>query len=171
MTGKKKIIIGTTLIVTFVSILGFTMIAGAFGPDASFRGRCMPRFMQKDIGEFILWKMDKTASELNLDNAQMGKYDILRTAIEETLSTCLDTRLEFRQAAMAELEKEAPDLSSITTSLKTHIEDMSPRFSGILARFNAFYSSLNADQKKQITDRIKERHQARKNACIGLDQG
>ncbi len=171
MTGKKKIIISTSLFITIASILGFVMIAGAFGPDHSFHRRGMPHFIKKDISEFVFWKLDKNVKELNLNSAQQKHYNTFREALEQTINTCLDTKLEFKQQAMAEFNKETPDLSSITTGLQSHIKQMSSGFAENLTQFNTFYNSLNANQKKQITDHIKEKHQACRNAFHGLNQG
>ena len=169
MSTKKKII--TTSVIVVISILGAVMIAGAFGPGRSFRGGGMPPFMQQEIAEYVLWKMDKTAGELGLNSAQKEKYDTFRNSLEQTLDTCLNTRIAFKQQVMTEFDKESPDLSLITTGLKTNIEQISPRVAETLSQFNTLYDSLNTDQKKQITDHIKERHQAFKTACPRANRG
>jgi len=171
MTRKKKIIINTSVLITIASIFGFVMIAGAFGPKHSFHKRGMPHFMKKDISEFFLWKLDKNAKKLNLNSVQQKKYDIFRATLEQAINTGLDTKLEFKKQTMAEFNKETPDLSSITTGLQSHIEQMSSQLAENLTQFNTFYNSLNADQKKQITDHIKEKHQACRNAYPGPHQG
>ncbi len=166
MNKKKKIIISASLIITSVSILGLAVIAGAFGPAHSFHTRGIPPFMQKEIGEFILWKLDKSTRGLNFNSDQQNKYNTFRASLEKTITTCLDTKLEVKQHVIAEFDKEAPDLSSITTELQSHIEQMSSRFTENLAQFNTFFNILTDNQKKQITDHIKERHQACRNAYL-----
>lgn len=166
MTKKKKIIISASVLITMVSIFCFVMIAGAFGPNG-FHKRGMPHFMKKEISEFVLWKLDKTAKALNLDKTQQKNYNTFREGLEQTINTGLETKLDFKKQARAEFAKDTPDLSSITTNLQSHIEQMSSKFSENLALFNTFYNSLDASQKKQITDLIKEKHQAHKNGCPG----
>ena len=171
MTRKKKIIIITSLLITLASIFGFVIIAGAFGPDHSFHKRGMPHYMKKEISEFVLWKLDKNTKELKLDTGQQKKYNAFRTAFEQTINTGLDTKLEFKKQALAEFNKETPDLSPIIVNLQSHIEQMSSRFAENLALFNTFYNSLNADQKKQITEQIKEKHQACRYRYLGPHKG
>lgn len=166
MTKKKKIIISASVLITMVSIFCFVMIAGAFGPKG-FHKRGMPHFMKKEISEFVLWKLDKTAKDLNLDKTQQKNYNTFREGLEQTINTGLETKLDFKKQAWAEFDKDTPDLSSITTNLQSHIEQMSSKFSESLTLFNTFYNSLDASKKKQITDLIKEKHQARKNGCPG----
>ncbi len=171
MTRKKKIIIITSVLITIASIFSFVIVAGAFGPRHSFHKRGMPHFMKKEISEFVLWKLDKNSKELNLTNAQQKKYNDFRAALEQTINTGMDTKLEFKKQTMTELNKETPDLSSLSTGLQSHIEQMLSQLSENLKQFNTFYNSLNADQKKQITDHIKEKHQACRNAYPGPHQG
>lgn len=160
MTRRKKIIISATVALTMVSLFGLVLIAGAFGPGHAFHKRGMPPFMKKEISEFVLWKMDKSAKDLNLSNIQQEKYSSFRKKMEATINTGIETRLGFKEQAKAEFEKEAPDLSSLTLDLQSHIEQTSSQLSENLALFNTFYNSLDASQKKQITDHIKEKHRS-----------
>lgn len=166
MSKKKKIIITVSAVITVLSVFCIVVAAGAFGPDRPFHKRGMPHFMKKEISEFVLWKMDKNTKELGLDNIQQKNYTAFREKLEETINTGLETKLNFKQQAMTEFEKETPDLSAVTTDLQTHIQQLSTQVSENLALFNTFYNSLDASQKKQISDHIKEK----RNSCRGRYQ-
>ena len=81
MTKKKKTIaiVGISLLVIIVSGFSFVMITGACGrglmsgPNIGFHRfhkRGMPPFMHKEIGSFILWRMDKEIKTLDLSETQ-----------------------------------------------------------------------------------------------------
>ena len=64
----------------------------------------------------------------------------------------MDTKLEFKNQAMAEFNKETPDLSSITTGLQSHIEQMSSQLSENLTQFNTFYKFVNIVRRTTKVD-------------------
>jgi len=79
MTKKKKTIaiVGISLLVIIVSGFSFVMITGACGPGSDpamgfnrFHKRGMPPFMHKEIGSFMLWRMDKGIKTLDLSETQ-----------------------------------------------------------------------------------------------------
>ena len=169
MTKKKKItlIAGFSVLILAVSGFGFVMITGAFGYDSShgypFHRRGIPPVMQKEISEFILWRVDKGAKELDLSQVQQQQYDKFRNLLQETVEKGFQTRMALREKGMLEMEKPVPDLSIMALEIKTHVETMASSISEGLKRFADFYNSLDTDQKAKISRQIKERIQAHRN--------
>ncbi|MCK5312638.1 MAG: Spy/CpxP family protein refolding chaperone [Desulfobacteraceae bacterium] len=174
MTKKKKtfVIVSISLFVIVVSGFSFVMITGACGRGPlcgqmgghGFHKRGMPPFMHKEIGNFMLWRIDKGVKTLDLSETQQKQYNNLHSKIEETMDTGIKTRMEFKQQAIAEFDKENPDLAVISGKIQTDIELMSDALSENLALFTTFYNSLDDKQKNIITEKIKERIESHKNS-------
>ncbi len=163
MTKTEKIvsILSISLIVILISGFGFVMVSGACGFDlfqkSSFHRRTMPPFMQKEVGNFILWRMDKEFETLEMSEAQQNLYDKFHSRLQETIELGVKTRMEFKKQALLEFTKENPDLSVMAIEIKSHVEMMSSALSKNLSLFSDFYNSLDSDQKSKITEKIKEK--------------
>ena len=168
MSKKKlRVWLGVSLIFFVIVGVGFVTAAKAFGP--SFRhGFCkqgMPDFVEQEIPEFMIWKLDKGMKKLGLSDDQQEQYETFRKNLQKTIETGMETRQSIRKKTMVEFEKQVPDLSLVTSDIQTHIEQMAPLVSENLALFNQFYHSLDATQRKKITDRIKEKLNQKQRAC------
>ncbi len=165
MTKKKKVIsiVSISLLVFVLTGFGFVLVSGAFGFGSDrghrFHKRGMPMFVQKEISEFVLWKMDKGVEALDLSETQQTLYDDLRTGLQRTMEKGIQTKQAFKEQAHLEFEKETPDLSVIAVNMLSTIDVMSNSISENLIFFSNFYNALDEDQKSKITDRIKERIQ------------
>lgn len=164
MTKKKKVIsvVSISLLVIVASGVVFVMIAGAFGFDSihgerRFHKRGMPLCLQKEVGSFILWRMDKGAQALGLSENQQKRYDDFRSRLEKTMEKGMETRLEFKKQTLLEFEKDTPDLSVVAVTAESHVNMMSASLSENISLFTKFYNSLDKGQQKKITDRIKEK--------------
>jgi|APSaa5957512622_1039677.scaffolds.fasta_scaffold02198_9 hypothetical protein len=73
---------------------------------SSFHKRGMPPFMQKEIGNFILWRMDNGFETLEMSDAQQDQYDKFCSRLEKSIETGVETRMGFKKQAMLEFEKE-----------------------------------------------------------------
>ncbi|MCP3874527.1 MAG: hypothetical protein GY699_15400 [Desulfobacteraceae bacterium] len=167
MTKKKKVIsiVSISLLVMVIFGFGFVLVSGAFGfgPDRGhrFSKRDMPLFMQKEISEFVLWRMDKGADTLDLSETQEKLYNGLRSGLQRTLEKGIQTKHEFKKQAHLEFDKETPDLSVIAVNILSTVDVMSSALSENLVFFSNFYNSLDDDQKREITDKIKEKIESR----------
>ncbi len=163
MNKKRKAIWIAVILVMVMTItgFGFAVNSGVCGFGSfhrhGFYKRGLPLFMHGEIKSFITWRMDNEAKGLGLSGDQQQKYEIFRARFLETLDKAIETRTEFHKKAFASLESESPDLSAMAIEAKTHVEMMSGVISEDLSRFAEFFNSLDAGQKKNITDKIKER--------------
>jgi hypothetical protein len=177
MTKRKKIIVIVSISFFVLVASGFSlvMITGACGPGSGFgqrfHKRGIPPFMQKEIGSFILWRMDKGIKTLDLSKIQQKQYNNFRSRLEETMGNGLKTKIEFKKQALLEFDKEAPDLAVITGKIQADIEFMADSLSKNLALFTDFYNSLNDEQKGTITKNIKERIEYYKSANSCYERG
>jgi len=169
MTKTEKIvaILSISLLAIVISGFGFVMISRACSVDlfqgssfhqrSSFHKRGMPPFIQKEVGNFIIWRMDKGFKTLEMSEAQQDQYDKFRSRLEKTIETGVETRMKFKKQAMLEFTKENPDLSVMAMEIKSHVEMMSSTLSKNLSLFADFYNTLDSGQKKKITETIKEK--------------
>jgi hypothetical protein len=171
MTKRKKlfVILSVSLLIIIASGFGFVVITGACGGGPfsgpmkfrtmshhGFHKKGMPLFMQKEIGNFMIWKMDKGIKHLDLSKIQQKNYEDFRSQLEMTMETGIKTRMEFKQKTLSEFEKENPDIAVISGGMQSGIELMSNSISENLSLFTKFYNSLNDKQKNLITEKIKE---------------
>jgi LTXXQ motif family protein len=172
MTKKKKtfVVVSISLLVIIASGFSFVMITGACGNRFScspmdghrFHKRGIPPFMHKEIGSFMLWRMDKETKALDLSETQQQKYNNFRSKLEATINNGIETKMGFRQQAITEFDKENPDLSVLSGEIQADIALMSSSISENLALFTNFYNSLDTGQQKIITNKIKERIESHK---------
>ncbi len=175
MSKKKKIIltIGISFIILAVSGFSFVVSTSACGFAPTHRGpgffsagfhkgrfhkRGIPPFIQQEIGKFILWRTDQASKNLNLTSTQQKEYDQLRAALQNALEKGIQTRLQIKELTHSQMEKEIPDILAITQTIQTNLNSVAEMFDNNLTLFNSFYASLDADQKKQIIRKIKEKH-------------
>jgi len=165
MRTRNKVFIGSGIAVLLMLLAGYGWVS-AYGPWCDFGGRFPGRFHEramdwgprhKDVSEFILWRMDKKARELNLTEAQEAKYEALKDTIVSHLLEGFEERRAFKAQVQAELSRENPDLSGLIQSVKLRINE----FSGVLDKnldlLADFYDSLDTVQKQKINREIKER--------------
>ena len=164
MTKKRKtlIIVSVSLIIIIASGFGFVMATGAhgFGPErgvSRFHKREMPMFMQREISSFIIWRMDKGFGDLNLSEVQKKLYEQFRNQLKNTMETGIESKAKFKKQALAEFEKEMPDLSIMAAKIQSQADLINQQISKNLTLFSAFYDALDNDQKKEIIGHIKTR--------------
>ena len=162
MRTRNKVFIGSGIFLLLTLIVGYGLVAGSPWGDGKFGPRFPGRgfhsgFHQKEISEFILWRMDKLAGKLNLTEAQKTKYEELKKNISSRLSTGFEERQQLRARFLEEMNKENPEVQGLVESLKTRINDFSGFLSKNLDLLADFYESLNVDQKRVLNTEIRER--------------
>jgi hypothetical protein len=164
MKTRNKVIIGSGVLFLFSLIAGYGLVIGSpwgdpggkFGPPFAGRG-FHAGFHQKEVAEFILWRMDKTARKLNLTAEQKVKYEGLKSNITSRMSAGFEERQQMRARFLEEMNKENPDVQGLVEIAKTRINDFSGFLSKNLDLIADFYDSLNVDQKRLLNTEIRER--------------
>jgi hypothetical protein len=164
MKNRNKVFIGSGIFLLMTLIVGYGLVAGSpwgdpggkWGPRFPGRGFQGP-FHQKEVAEFILWRMDKTAQTLNLNLAQKVKYEALKNNIASRLSTGFKERQQLRARFLEEMNKENPNVQDLAESVKTRINDFSVFLSKNLDLLADFYESLDSGQKRLLNTEIRER--------------
>jgi hypothetical protein len=164
MRTRNKVFIGSGIFLFVTLIVGYGLVVGSpWGdPGGKFPSRFPGRGFhsashQKDIAEFILWRMDKLARTLNLSEAQKTKYGELKNNISSRLSTGFEERRQLRARFLDEMNKENPDVQGLVESMKTRINDFSGFLSNNLDLLADFYESLDGNQKRLLNTEIRER--------------
>jgi hypothetical protein len=164
MRTRNKVFIGSGIFLFLTLIIGYGLVAGSPWGDeegkfpSRFPGRGIhSSFHQKEVAEFILWRMDKLALKLNLNAEQKTKYEGLKNSISSRLATGFEERQQMKARFLEELNKENPDVPGLVDAVKIRISDFSGFLSKNLDLVADFYESLDSAQKRLINTEIRER--------------
>ena len=164
MKTRNKVFVGSGIILLLLLFAGFGLVS-AYGPWGDSCPGFRPRFQDrgffpgghsKDRAEFILWRMDKKAKELNLTSAQKAKYEVLKGNIKAHFSEGNEHQ-KMKDQFRTEMSKEDPNVKNLAETMKTKIKDLSGFVNENLDLLVDFYESLDSNQKRLINNEIRER--------------
>ena len=156
MRKRKKYFIVGSIVPLIMLFTGFGLVA-ARGPCRSFHRGFHPGRHNKDFSEFILWRLDKRVEELNLSEAQKGKYEEMKGKLETRLKEHRDDRKRWMQELQTAIDQQDPDVRVLSESLKKRIKHFSGFMEGNLDLFVEFYEILDKAQKDRIMATIREK--------------
>ncbi len=165
MKTRNKVLIGSGILFLFLITAGYGLVSayGPWGgPCSGFPHRFPARgfhseAFHRDMAEFILWKMDKKAKEMKLNATQKVKYEALRENLKSHFTEFLAEHQKMKDQFHQEIAKEEPDIKLLIQLAKTRLNEMSGFMNKNLDLFLDFYSSLDNQQKKMVSDEIRER--------------
>ena len=165
MKTRNKIFIGSGVVLLIMLIAGYGFVSACgpwsdsgrgFHPRFHDRG-FHSRFSHKDISDFIIWRMDKKAEELNLTDAQKVKYEELKGNLKSHFTEGMGEHERLMEQFHEELNKDNPNVTFLIESIKTKINEMSGFANENLDLLLDFYESLDAAQQRMIMDEIRDR--------------
>jgi Spy/CpxP family protein refolding chaperone len=156
MGKRKKYFIVGGIVLLVMLFTGFGLVA-ARGPCRGFHRGFHPGFHDKDVSEFILWRLDKGVEGLNLSQAQKGKYEEMKGKLETRLKERRDDRKRFMEELQTAMNKEDPDVKVLSESVKKRIKRFSGFMEGNLDLFIEFYENLDKEQKNKIMATIRKK--------------
>jgi len=155
--GKRKkyfIVGGIVLFIMFFA--GFGLVT-ARGPCRGFDRSFHSGFHNKDFFEFILLRLDKRVEELNLSEAQKGKYEEIKGKIETRLKEHMDDRKRLMEELQTAINKEEPSVKVLSESIKKRIKRFPGFMEGNLDLFIEFYETLDKEQKDKVMATIRKK--------------
>jgi hypothetical protein len=165
MKTRNKVFIGSGVLFLILLIAGYGLVS-AYGPWGGPCGDFPHRFHgrgfhsaahHKDMAEFILWKMDKKAKELNLTSTQKTKYEALKENLKLHFTEFQTEHQKMKDQFHQEITKENPDIKMLLESAKVKVNEISGFMNKNLDLLQDFYASLDNQQKAMINKEIKER--------------
>ena len=141
---KKILMFGLPLVLAG----GLLAAAGSFGFHGHHHG------MAK---EFLEYRLDKLSKELNLNASQQAQMDTFKKDIETIIEQRMEKRGEIHEMVRKELSKENPDLTRIKPTVDQQIDEMAQLGHDVVNRISDFYTTLNPEQKKILSDILVER--------------
>ena len=142
---KKILVIGIPVIV-----LGLLVTTLAFG-----FGRHRHHGMMKD---FMMYKIDKLAEDLELNAAQKAKWDTFKKDLEASIDQRKGKREEIHNLLKQELEKGDPDFTKLTPVVHGQIDSTAQFAHDLVNRVNELLVDLSPEQKRKLSERIMELH-------------
>jgi hypothetical protein len=155
---RRFYFIGGSILLAML-ITGFGLAAVLENSWGGFRhGEGFHRgFGHKDVGEFVLWRLDKQMKELNLNERQQDKYNQIRSNIEKHLTEGMDDHKVMRDTFHGEMSKDDPDVRLLVGMMNKKIDEVSGLMGKNLDLVVGFYESLDSDQKTKILNEIRDR--------------
>jgi Spy/CpxP family protein refolding chaperone len=154
MGKRRKYFIVGSIVLLIVLFTAFGLVA-ARGPCRGFHKGLHPGFHDKDVLEFIFWRLDKGVEGLNLSEAQKEKYGEMKEKLETRFKEHRGDRKRWMEELQRAMKKEDPDVKSLSESLKKRIEHFSGFMEGNLDMFVEFYETLNKEQKEKIMAMVR----------------
>jgi Spy/CpxP family protein refolding chaperone len=145
MKMKKILVIGIP-----VGIVALLLTTFAFG-----FGRHRQHGMMKD---FMLYRIDKLADELDLNAAQRAKWDLFKQDLVNNIDQRKDKRKEIHEIVKQELEKSDPDFAKVTPMVHGQIDSTAQFAHDLVNRVNELLVDLSPEQKRKLSERIMEMH-------------
>ncbi len=150
--GKKRALILGLALVGAVVVAGMGFVGCQRGPMF-----CGGGFHGKEFPKHVLEKIDEEVDALNLSEAQMARYGEIRTKVENELIAVGRQRKAFFENVKSEMDRENPDLNTLSTLVKSHLENFPVRANMFIDDFMAFYEILDDSQKAVITTHLKDK--------------
>jgi Spy/CpxP family protein refolding chaperone len=156
MEKRKKYFIVGSIVLLIMLFAGFGLVT-ACGPCRGFHRGFHPGFHNKDFSKFILSRLDKRVEELNLTEAQKGKYEEIKGKLEARLKEHMDDRKRLIEELQTEMKKEDPDVKALSESVKKRIKRFPGFMEGNLDLFIEFYETLDKEQKDKVMATIRKK--------------
>lgn len=165
MKTRNKIFIGSGILFLVVVFTGIGLVSAYgpwMGPCSGFYPRLHARGFHsgahhQDMADFIIWKMDKKAKELNLSASQKAKYEAIRENFKGHFTEFHAEHQKMKNQFHQEISKENPDIKWLVETAKTKLNEFSSFINKNLDLLLDFYSSLDNQQKSMINKEIRER--------------
>lgn len=144
----KKVLL-VAIPVAVVALLLATLPSFGFGRGHRHHG------MMK---EFIMYKIDKLADDLNLNSAQQARWETFKKDLESSIEQRKGKREEIHNIVKNELAKDNPDFTKVTPLVHGQIDSTAQFAHDLVNRVNELFSDLSPEQKKVLSERIMEMH-------------
>jgi Spy/CpxP family protein refolding chaperone len=135
--------------VAVIALLLATLPSFGFGRGHRHHG------MMKD---FIMFKLDRLAGDLDLNSAQQARWDTFKKDLESSIEERKGKREEIHNVVKKELAKDNPDLTKITPLIHGQIDSTSQFAHDMVNRVNELFSDLSPEQKRKLSEKIMEMH-------------
>jgi Spy/CpxP family protein refolding chaperone len=165
MKSRKKYFIMGAMILFFFVVAGFGLIAASGPPGFCDRSPCPmfhgkgfhPRFFGKDFSEHVLGRMDSRVEELDLSEIQTEQYEKIREKLKIRLTEAMENRREFFIQLHDEINKDNPNIDTLSDLINQHIRKMPDFMSENLNLFVEFYTILDENQKAKLLENARKK--------------
>ena len=110
----------------------------------------------KDPNAMIDRGIEHISSKFELETQQKAKLAVLGSSLKETLLEIKNTRADTAQTLRKELASENINAELVTQKLQGLVGVVSNSIPKLVSAFADFHASLNAEQRKMITDRTEK---------------
>ena len=114
-------------------------------------------FRHHEPHEYIMWRMERIAKELELNETQAAKLNAVKDAMLRTHGAMHAEREQKRQAVLALLEQPTFDRERALDLVRRSTGEINDRASEIIAAVGDFYDSLTPAQQQELREAVKER--------------
>ena len=155
MKTSKKAIGMFALLLCLLSI-GACYRSESFGPNRYHDHKGHSWFYERGIDR-VMDKMDNKVKDLNLNDEQQKKYEILRSKLKEDLSGMGHNRKAFHMEIKDEIDREEPDMTKVAGLLKHKVGHVEERVTAHIDLWLEFYLTLDEAQKAKVIESLRDR--------------
>ncbi len=134
--------------------LGLVAAIGALGLAGCGRQGC-----RQDPAQRAEWVARKIASELDLNDAQKVKLDIVKQEILAHLEKGKQEREEASRTILAQIRSKQLDTEKLQALLERRHKRMEEISPSVLKKIADFHASLTAEQKEKAAQKFEKLHQ------------
>lgn len=151
---KKYLIIGGVVLSLLVIMgMGYKAVGGSHGP----RLRGCHGFHGDGAADFMLWRMDRYAKDLDLDEAQMKQYEEIKAQVKANIRAAMERKESFHEMVHNEMGKENPDLNALAVEVKKRLETVPEVIAENIDLFLKLYNGLKPEQQAQLIQMFRDR--------------
>lgn len=114
-----------------------------------------PPFASPKFPERVLHHIDDLADDLDLTADQQQKYEGIRARLKTDMEVELTSRRSFMTRIRKELEKDKPNMASLSGETKNYFSDNPASINRKVDYFMEFYNILDEQQQEKVIKKMR----------------
>jgi protein CpxP len=139
------------------SFIKFTMVTIVITTMLGAMSGCAYSFRHKSPQERADWLVNKISDELKLNDAQLGKLNVLKDELLTMRGDYRKKRSETKLAIDEMLSQPTLDQTRALALIRDRTQEVNEKAPRAVSAFAAFYDSLTPEQQKKLHDEVTER--------------
>ena len=136
------------------SFIKFSMVTMVVATMLGAMSGCAYSFKHKSPQERADWLVNKLSDELKLNDAQLGKLNVLKDELLTMRGDYRKKRSETKLAIGEMLSQPTLDQTRALALIRERTQEVNEKAPRVVSAFAAFYDSLTPEQQKKVHDEV-----------------